>query len=183
MPLSSASMGWTMCVGPAHDLDGPDVFADEAADDFDAVAAEVDDGAAAGLFEIPEPVAMGAGVGFTGAGPGYMTQCALLNGGDSLEGLGRVAEVFEIAAKDTRGFDLVHHSFGFGGVAAEGLGAEGWPCRRRQLGLRTLRGCGWGSPMTTVSMSSEVQASVRSVVHAGMSHSSAKALALSSVRE
>ena len=56
-------------VAPAHDLDRPDVFADEVAGDLDAVAAEVDDRAAAGEFLVPEPVAVRARSAFRASGP------------------------------------------------------------------------------------------------------------------
>ena len=56
-------------VGPHSDFDRSNVFADEAADDLDAVAAEVDDRAAAGKLLVPEPIAVGPGVRFARADP------------------------------------------------------------------------------------------------------------------
>src|SRR5262249_38492925 len=52
-------------ISPAHNLDWPDVLANEVAGDFDTVAAEVDDGSAAGKLFVPEPIAMWARMRFS----------------------------------------------------------------------------------------------------------------------
>src|SRR5690606_29060514 len=49
-------------VGPAHHLDGADVATDIVARDLDTVAREIEDGPAAGLVLVPEPVAVRAGM-------------------------------------------------------------------------------------------------------------------------
>ena len=53
-----------------------------------------------------------------------MAESTFLDGSDGLQRLGRVAEVFEVAAEDAGIFDFVHHALGFCCGAAEGLGAE-----------------------------------------------------------
>ena len=111
-------------VGGAHDLHRPVPLAHEVADDLDAVAAKVDDGAAARKPPVPEPRAVRAGVRLAGADPGHVAQGAVLNGLDGLERLGRVAEVLEVAAKDPRLLHGLQHSAGLVRGPAERLGAE-----------------------------------------------------------
>ena len=67
-------------VGRAHDLDRPVALADEAADDLDAVAAEVDDRAAAGQPAVPEPGAVGPRMRLARADPGDLADRAGLDG-------------------------------------------------------------------------------------------------------
>jgi len=108
----------------AHDLDRPVPLADEVADDLDAVAAEVDDGAAAGEPAVPEPGAVGARMRLAGADPGHVTQGTVLDGLDRLEGLGRVAQVLEIAAEHPGLLDGLEHPPGLVGGSAKGLRAQ-----------------------------------------------------------
>src|SRR5690606_8195382 len=58
-----------LCVGPAHHLEGTDLFSYEVSADLDTVAAEIDDCPAARNLTVPEPIAVGAWVGFAGASP------------------------------------------------------------------------------------------------------------------
>jgi len=111
-------------VGPAHHLDRANVLADEAAHDLDAVAPQVDDGAAAGLLKVPEPVTVRAGMRLARAGPGDVAQRTVLHRCDRLQRLGRIAQVLQVTAEHAGRFDLVHHPFGLGRVAPQRLGAE-----------------------------------------------------------
>ena len=108
----------------AHDLDGAIALAHEAAADLDAVAAQVDDGAAAGQAMVPEPGRMGAGVGLPGAHPGDVTDGSVLHGLDGLERLGGVDQVLQVAAEDTGLLDRLQHALGLIRGAPQGLGHE-----------------------------------------------------------
>jgi hypothetical protein len=66
-------------VGRAHDLDRPVSLADEVADDLDAVAAEVDNGAAARQPAVPEPRAVRARMRLARPDPGHVAQGAGLD--------------------------------------------------------------------------------------------------------
>ena len=63
-------------IGPAHHFQRADVLADEVARDLDAVAAHVDNRAAAGELLVPEPVAVRAGVRLARARPQHLAQRA-----------------------------------------------------------------------------------------------------------
>src|SRR4029079_6760259 len=84
-------------VGRAEDLDRPVPLADEAPDDLDAVAAEVDDRAATGQPAVPEPRAVVPGVRLARADPGHVADRAVAHALDGLQRLRRVAEILEVA--------------------------------------------------------------------------------------
>src|SRR4029077_6619595 len=105
-------------------LDRPVPLADEVADDLDAVAAEVDDRAAAGQPAVPEPCGMWAGMRLARAHPGDVADRAVLDRGDRLERLGRVAQVLEVATEDAGRLDHLEHPARFLGRPAERLGAQ-----------------------------------------------------------
>ena len=115
-------------VAPAHHLDRFHILADKIAGNLDTVTTQVDNGAAAGHLLVPEPVAMGTGVGFTGARPQHFANRAIFDGGNRFQRLGGVDQVFEIAMKDAGFLDHFQHPFGLGGIAPQRLGAEnGFP--------------------------------------------------------
>ena len=111
-------------VGPAHHLDGAVAFADEGADDLDAVAAHVDDGAAAGLLEVPEPRAVRPRVRLARADPQDIAQGPALHRRDGLQRLRGIDEVFEVAVEDAGLFDEIEHPLRLFGRAPERLRAK-----------------------------------------------------------
>ena len=111
-------------VGRAHHLDRPVALAHEVADDLDAVAAEVDDRAAAGQATVPEPGAVRPGMGLAGADPGDVADRAVLDRLDRLERLRRVAQVLEVAAEDAGLLDRLEHPARLLGRPTERLGAQ-----------------------------------------------------------
>ena len=135
--LSSSSIGWTS-VSVVHITDDrPVPLAHEVADDLDAVAAEVDDRAAAGQPAVPEPGAVRPGVRLAGADPGHVAERPVLHGLDRLERLGRVAQVLEVAAEHARPLDRLEHPLRLGRRAAQRLRAQDRLARRRD-GLHGL---------------------------------------------
>ncbi len=113
-----------LCVAPAHHLHRAHLFANVVAADFDAVAGQIDDCAAAGLLLVPEPVAVGAGVRLPRAGPEHLAQRAVLHGLHRFERLRRVDQILQIAVKDARLLNHVENAFGLGGGTRQRLGAE-----------------------------------------------------------
>ena len=111
-------------VGVAQHLDRPVPLADEVADDLDAVAAEVDDGAAAGQPAVPEPRAVRPGMGLARTDPGHVADRAGLHRREGLERLGRVAQVLEVAAEDPRVLHGLEHPGGLVRGPAQRLGAQ-----------------------------------------------------------
>ena len=111
-------------VGPTQDLPGVDLFAHEAADDLDAVAAQVDDGAAAGLGRVPEPGAVGSRMGFPGTDPENPAQGARPHRFQRLQRLGRVDQILQVAGKDARLLHRLQHAPGFGAGPGQRLGAQ-----------------------------------------------------------
>src|SRR4051812_44483637 len=67
---------------------------------------------------------MRAGMGFAAADPGDLTDGSALDRPDSLERLGRVAEVLEVTAENARLLDLLEHPARLRGGPAERLGAQ-----------------------------------------------------------
>ena len=119
-------------VGVAHDLDRPVPLADEVADDLDAVAAEVDDRAAAGQPPVPEPRRVRPRMRLSRTDPGHVADRPVRRRLDRLERLRRVAQVLEVAAEDAGRLDDVEHPLRLLGRPAERL--------RAQDGLAGLRG-------------------------------------------
>src|SRR5579883_387504 len=116
--------GMHLGIGPAHDLKRPDVLADEGAADLDAVAAEVDDGTATRLLDIPEPGAMGSGVRLARARPQDLAEGAGPYGLNGLLRFGGVDEVFQVAMKDAGLLHDLQHVAGFAGVTGQRLGTQ-----------------------------------------------------------
>ena len=113
---------------PAEGPERPLVLADEASPDLDAVAAHVDDRAAARLLRIPEPGAVRSGVGLARPRPEDAAERALLHRREGFEGLRRVDEVLEIAGENPCLLHGFEHLAGFGSGSAEGFGAQdGFP--------------------------------------------------------
>ena len=96
-------------VGRAHHLDRAIALADEAPDDLDAVATEVDDRAAAGQPAVPEPGAVRPRMRLTRPDPGDVADRPVLDRRDCLQALRRVAEVLEIATEHARLLNGVEH--------------------------------------------------------------------------
>ena len=140
-------------VGPGHDLDRPVVLADEAADDLDAVAAEVDDGAAAGLLLVPEPGAVRAGMGLPGAHPGDVADGAALDGGDRLEGLGGVARGPRGSRRRSRPLRPCRGCAWPLRRCEPAAWCRARPCRRRRSSRSTSSWRKLGRPTTTTSVS------------------------------
>src|SRR5690606_19721324 len=111
-------------VGPAHDLYGANILADITAGDLDTMTTQVQNAAPAGLFLVPKPVAVRAGMGFARAGPEYCTQCAVLYTFERLDGFRRINEVFQIAVEYARFFYRFQHTGRFSRIAAERFGAK-----------------------------------------------------------
>ena len=108
----------------AQHLDRPVPLPDEVADDLDAVAAEVDDRAAAGQPPVPEPRRMRSGVRLARADPGHVPDRSALDRADRLERLRRVAEVLEVAGEHARALDRVEHPLRLLGGPPERLRAQ-----------------------------------------------------------
>jgi hypothetical protein len=100
-------------VSVAEDLDRPVPLADEAPDDLDAVAAKVDDRAAAGQPPVPEPRRVGTRMRLARPDPRHVADRPALHRRDGLQGLGRVAEVLEVPAEDPGRLDRLEHPLGF----------------------------------------------------------------------
>src|SRR4029079_1705208 len=96
-------------VSRAHHLDRPISLTDEVPDDLDAVAAEVDDRAAAGQPAVPEPGAVRTGMRLARPDPGHVADRPALDRLDRLQRLRRVAQVLEVAREDARLFDCLEH--------------------------------------------------------------------------
>ena len=125
-------------VGVTQHLDRPIPLADEVADDLDAVAAKVDDRAAARQPAIPEPGRMGSRVGLTRADPRDVADRALGRRLDRLERLRRVTQVLEVATEDARRLYRRQHPAGFLGRASERLRAQDGLARGRRQPDRLL---------------------------------------------
>ncbi len=108
----------------AHDLDRPVPLADEVADDLDAVAAEVDDRAAACQPAIPEPRGMRSWMRLARADPRHVADRPAFHSRDRLEGLRRVDEILQVAGEHARRLDGLEHPLGLVRVPAERLGAQ-----------------------------------------------------------
>ena len=65
-------------IGPAHHFHGSDILTDKRTGYLHAMAAQVEDTAAARLFKVPEPLAVGPGVCLPRFGPEDATQGAVL---------------------------------------------------------------------------------------------------------
>src|SRR5262245_29878923 len=111
-------------VGPRHDLDRPIALADEVANDLDAMAPEVDDGPAARLALVPEPGAVRPGMGLPRSDPRDITDRSRPDRIDRLEGLGRVAEILQIAGEYARRLHLVQDSLGLFATSCQRFGAK-----------------------------------------------------------
>src|SRR5205814_5576999 len=85
---------------------------DEAPDDLDAVAAEVDDRPATGQPPIPEPGTVRTGVRLARPDPGHVAEGPACHGRDRLERLRRIAEVLEIAAEYAGPLDRIEDPAG-----------------------------------------------------------------------
>ena len=112
------------CVGPCHHLDGTVLLANVAADDLDAVAAEIDDGSAPGLLLVPEPCAVGAGMSLTGSHPGDVSDRTGFYRSECFERLWRVDEIFEVPGEDACRLDPVEDPLRLFGGAGERFGTE-----------------------------------------------------------
>ena len=121
-------------VGPAHHLHGPVSLADEVADDLDAVAAEIDDRAAAGEPMVPEPRSVRPRMRFARPHPGHLTDRALAHRRNRLQRLRRVAQVLEVTGEDARVLDHLQHPPCLVGGAPERLGAQDRLARPRGHG-------------------------------------------------
>src|SRR5690606_17144251 len=100
-------------IGPAHHFNRFDILADVGAGDLHAVASEVKNTSTAGLLEVPEPVAVGAGVRFARFGPQDSAQGAVLHALIGFDKLGSIDEVFQISIKDAGLFHRLQHAFRF----------------------------------------------------------------------
>ena len=138
MALSSASIGWTSVSRPAHHLDWTVALADVAADDLDAVAAEVDDAAATGLTGIPEPGAVRTRMGLPAAHPQHVADRPGAHGRQRLQRLRGVDEVLQIAGEDAGRLDEIEDPLGLLGGAGERFGAQHRLAGGRRRGDRLL---------------------------------------------
>src|SRR6185312_837503 len=100
------------------------LLADERADDLDAVAAEVDDGAAAGLLRVPEPRAVRPRVRLARARPRDVADLPGAHRRDRLQRLRRVGEVLEVAREHAGALDRVEDPLRLVRVPRERLRAE-----------------------------------------------------------
>ena len=57
--------GLYLGVGPAHHFYGFNIFTNIGAGNFNTMATQIEYAAATGLFDVPKPVAMRAGMGFS----------------------------------------------------------------------------------------------------------------------
>jgi hypothetical protein len=119
-------------IGPAHHLHRPHILADEIARDLDAMAAHVDDRAAAGDRLVPEPIAVRARVRFTAARPQHLAQRPALHRMKRLERFRRIHEVFQIPGEHPRLLDRFQHPFRFFRRATQRLGAQNGLARLRR---------------------------------------------------
>ena len=124
----------------AQDLDRPVPLAHEVADDLDAVAAEVDDRAAAGQPAVPEPGAVRPGMGLARPDPRHVADGTRADRRDRLERLGRVAQVLEIAAEDARRLDRRRGSGAPRRPSGRAASCTGSPCRPWRPGRSPPRG-------------------------------------------
>src|SRR5581483_10629585 len=121
-------------VRPGGDLDRAVALADVAADDLDAMAAEIDDGASARLLRIPEPRGVRAGVRLARTRPRHVADLTAAHSRDGLERLRRVDEILEVPREDSGALCRVEDAFRLLGVAGERLRAEhGLAVLRAQL--------------------------------------------------
>ena len=121
-------------VDPREHLDGPVALAHEAADDLDAVAAEVDDRAAARLPPVPEPRRMRTRMCLPRARPRDGSDVPGLHRLHGLQRLRCVGEVLEVAGEHAGALDRVEDALRLLGVARERLRAENrFPVPRAQL--------------------------------------------------
>jgi hypothetical protein len=104
-------------VGQTHHFDRPDALADEAADDLDAVAGQVDDGPAAGQFLVPKPGAVRPGMGLPRPDPEDLAECSPLDRSDRLQSFRRIDQVLKIAGEHTGLVHDLHDLQGFAGAA------------------------------------------------------------------
>jgi hypothetical protein len=116
--------GMHQCVGPTHDFDGTVVLAHVVADDLDAVATKIDDGAAARLLGIPKPGAVGTGVCLARARPRHLADLAGLHRLDRLDRLWGVDQIFEITGKDARLLHRLQDAPRFLAVARQRFGQQ-----------------------------------------------------------
>ena len=116
--------GLHLRIGPTHDLHRAHVLADVVARNFHAVAAQIEDGAAARLGLVPKPVGVRAGVRFAGPRPQDFAECPALDGFQRFQELGRVAQVLQVAGKNARLFHRFQHLQTFLGVASERFGGH-----------------------------------------------------------
>ena len=132
-------------VRPAHHLDGPVLLAHVRADDLDAVAAEIDDRAAARLRRVPEPRAVWAGVSLARARPQHVADLPCLHRGDRLQRLRRVDEILEIAAEDARHARPCRASAWPPPRSARAASCRERPSRAERTARRPPRGAGSGA--------------------------------------
>ena len=130
-------------IRPAHHLERAVALPDEVADDLDAVAPEIDDGSSTRQPAVPEPGRVRSRMGLPGPDPGDVSDRSSIDGGDRLERLGRVAEIFQITGEDPCLLDGVENPFGFLGRSGQRLRAQALPCRPRPPGRSLLHGGGW----------------------------------------
>ena len=106
-------------IRPTHDLKGFNIFADKVTDNFDTVASHINNGTAACLLNIPEPVAVRSRVGFAGTNPQNLSNRAVFDRFKRFERLRWVDQILKIPVKDTRAFNHIKHPFGFSCVASQ----------------------------------------------------------------
>ena len=141
-------------VGPAHHLDGPVALADVAADDLDAVAAEVDDRAAAGLLARPRTRRCAGRVRLAASAPTCTSPIApALHRRDRLQRLRRVDEVLEVAAEDAGAARRCRGSASPRRRCGRAAWCRARPCRRRPRARPPPRAGGSAARSTTVSVS------------------------------
>src|SRR5690606_11636077 len=109
-------------VGPAHDFHRENILSNVTAGDFDTMAPQVQDGATACLFQVPEPVAVGPGVCFACLRPTDPAQRAVAYGFYGFDRLGCIHEVLEVPVKNARLLYSFEHAQSLCGIASKRLG-------------------------------------------------------------
>ena len=164
-------------IAPADDFDRADIFADEVAGDLDAVAAEVDDRAAAGEFLVPEPVAVRAGMRFARADPEHFADACR---GGRTPGRG-ASWACSKGLRGSRGKRRPARRLPASAATRPRCGRAAWckarPCRLRRRRSRPLRAGDSAGRRSTTSVSASRIASCRFVVCFGMPHFSANSCA------